>query len=92
MSEESTPPDSEAPDEYLARVDAYLATLDFAGCEDVRLPAADFDGLLRKAIVDALPPGAGMCFNYDGDQAVVTISRPGDTRQVMTAARHSLGR
>jgi hypothetical protein len=85
MPKQPPPPDPEA-------AKAYVASLDFTDCENVRLPAAELDGLMRKAIAEAMPAGAGMCFNYDGPEAVVAISRPGDTRQVMAAARQSLDR
>ena len=83
MTGQPQPPDPQA-------VRAYVDNLDFTDCEDVRLPKAELNGALRRAIVEALPEGAGLYFNYDGDEAVVAISKPGATRRVIATARQRL--
>ncbi|MDL4813094.1 hypothetical protein [Actinomadura opuntiae] len=64
----------------------------FAGQETVWMPKSELDGHLRGALAGALPDGATFGFNFEGDRAWVIVSKPGDTRQVLQAARTALGR
>ena len=60
---------------------------DTSGGEEVWLSLAELMELMHGPLVRSLPPGAGCAFNVDGDRAWVRVGKPGDTRQVLAAAR-----
>jgi len=62
------------------------------GTETVYFPHSDLDGELLNAIHQAVPDGATYGVNHDFLRAWVTVSRPGNTREVLRAAFASLGR
>ncbi|HSZ40299.1 MAG TPA: hypothetical protein VK817_10100 [Trebonia sp.] len=62
------------------------------GTETVYLPHGDLDGEVLDAIHQAVPDGATYGFNHDSRRAWVTVTKPGDTREVLSAAFASLGR
>jgi len=56
------------------------------GTETVYFPHSDLDGELLNAIHQAVPDGATYGVNHDFLRAWVTVSRPGNTREVLRAA------
>jgi hypothetical protein len=62
------------------------------GTETVYFPHGDLDGEILNAIHQAVPDGATYGVNHDFCRAWVTVSRPGNTREVLRAAFASLGR
>jgi hypothetical protein len=68
------------------------ADSDFTGAKTVWMKRSQWDGPMRSAMIAALPAGARLGFNYDGDRAWVMVSRPHDTEAVYLQARRSLGR
>jgi len=86
MDEEDEQRRSPTPEER----EASLAR-DYRDAEQVYMPAQELTGQLRRALVAALPVGAGLAFNLDGDQAWVCVSKPGDTTAVLQSARQALG-
>jgi hypothetical protein len=72
--------------------DRYAEAFDGDGAEEIQMPRHDLDGALRKALEMSLPAGATFGFRYEGDQALLVVSRPGGTREVLSAALAALGR
>jgi hypothetical protein len=63
------------------------------GTETVYFPYSDLNGETLSAIHCAVPDGATYSFNHDSRRrAWVTVSKPGNTRDVLRAAFASLGR
>lgn len=62
-------------------------TGDLSGSEKVWLPRTELVELLNGPLPRSLPAGAGCGFNLEGDQAWIKVGKPGDTRQVLAAAR-----
>jgi hypothetical protein len=65
---------------------------DYSGSEWISMPAEELDGPLRGAILLCLPEGATYEFEAEHGRAWIVVSRPGDTRRVLSAARRLLGR
>ena len=66
---------------------------DWSDAEVVWLPEGQIvDSALRRAMVAMLPSGVGMGYNNVRGQGLVQVSKPGDTRAILTAALSSLGR
>jgi hypothetical protein len=65
---------------------------DWNGCETIYMPRGEWGAGLRQAMVQCLPPGTTMGFNTKDDLAWVTVSKPGNTWAVLTAARKRIGR
>jgi hypothetical protein len=70
----------------LVRIHGYNVG-DLSEGEEVTLCRAELVELLQGPLVRSLPAGAGAGFNVEGDQAWVKVGKPGDTRQVLAAAR-----
>ena len=62
------------------------------GTETVYFPRRDLDGEILNAIHQAVPDGATYGVNHDSRRAWVTVTKPGNTREVLRAAFASLGR
>lgn len=62
------------------------------GAETVCFPWCDLDPEVLNAIHQAVPDGATFGFNHDSRRAWVTVTRPGNTREVLRTAFASLGR
>ena len=62
------------------------------GAETVYFPYSHLDSETIEAIHQAVPDGATFGFNHDFRRAWVTVSKPGNTRDVLHAAFGSLGR
>ena len=62
------------------------------GVERVYFPYSDLNGEIIAAIHQAVPDGATFGFNHDYRRAWVTVTKPGNTRDVLRAAFASLGR
>lgn len=58
----------------------------------VRMKAEELDDDLLSALVDALPEGANMGFNYEGPEAWLHVTTPLDTEEVLDQAKRALGR
>jgi hypothetical protein len=69
-----------------------LDQYDFSGTERAWMPREEMTGLLRQEMIAALPPGATFGFNFEGARAWVQVSKPGNTQEVLQAARAALGR
>ena len=61
------------------------------GAETVYFPYRDLNGEILAAVHQAVPDGATYGFNHDHRRAWVTVTKPGDTRDVLRAAFASLG-
>jgi hypothetical protein len=70
----------------------YVDQFDFEGVSTVRMPIGNFDGTFRRALFDNLPAGTIFRFNREDSEVWVEVSRPGDTRRIVTAALESIGR
>jgi hypothetical protein len=71
---------------------AHVPRSAWEGTETVYFPRRDLDGEVLTAIEQAVPDGATFGINHDSRRAWVTVSKPGNTRDVLLAAFASLGR
>ena len=62
------------------------------GAETVYFPYSDLSWEIIRAVRQAVPDGATFGFNHDYRRARVTVTKPGNTRDVLQAAFASLGR
>jgi hypothetical protein len=61
------------------------------GAETAYFPYSDLNGEILAAIHQAVPNGATYGFNHDYRRVWVTVTKPGNTRDVVHAAFASLG-
>jgi hypothetical protein len=61
------------------------------GVETVYFPYSDLNGEILAAVHQAVPDGATYGVNHDHRRAWVTVTKPGNTRDVLRAAFASLG-
>jgi hypothetical protein len=62
------------------------------GAETIYFPCRDLTPEIIGAIHDAVPDGATFGFNHDYRRAWVTVTKPGNTRDVLHAAFGALSR
>lgn len=62
------------------------------GAETVYFPYRDLNAEIISAIHQAVPDGATFGFNHDYCRAWVTVTKPGNTREVLVAVFGALGR